>query len=133
MKEGTLTVEGTAGNDRITAALADGKPVVNTNGVEQRYLPWQVKRLIIRGGAGSDSILLSPGTPDAVLEGGPGNDSLVGGAGRDAIRGGDGKDDLRGGDGNDVLDGGAGADRSEVDTADLRQGIESLRVYLATA
>ena len=63
------------------------------------------------GGAGNDSIIISPKiTVPATLRGGPGRDRLRAGGGPDKIVGGSGNDQLLGEGGNDWLFGGAGED-----------------------
>ena len=134
LKDGVLTLTGTAGADRISIAPAGGRLVLTTNGTRQSFVPWQVRRVIVNAGDGNDAVTLAPGVPDAILDGGAGNDSLLGGAARDTLRGGEGKDDLRGGDGNDVLDGGARADRISggrgTDTVDYSARTVAVRVSL---
>ena len=80
-------VQGTAGNDRLTASR---------NG---SFLFGQAGHDNLIGGLGND-----------VLNGGAGNDTLNGGAGNDQLLGGDGDDRLLGASGNDLILGGAGQD-----------------------
>ncbi len=90
----TLTVEGGAGNDTITAeTLAAG-----------------VIGLTIDGGAGNDLIVGSFGN-DALI-GGDGNDTVIGGVGSDTAFLGNGNDTFiwNPGDGSDIVEGQAGTD-----------------------
>ncbi|MCA9138139.1 MAG: hypothetical protein KDB00_15315, partial [Planctomycetales bacterium] len=93
-------------------------------------------KIVARGGAGNDTIIVHDGVtveleidggtgddvinvlssdpataPRTTIMGGPGNDTIVTGAGIDTIDGGDGDDIIRSGAGNDIINGGAGADR----------------------
>jgi Ca2+-binding RTX toxin-like protein len=134
LQDGVLTVTGTAAADRISVAPGGGRLVLTTNGAQQSFVPWQIRRVIVYAGDGNDSVTLAKGVPDAVLDGGAGNDSLLGGAARDTLRGGEGKDDIRGGDGNDLLDGGLRADRISggkgTDTVDYSSRSVAVRVSL---
>jgi Ca2+-binding RTX toxin-like protein len=109
-----VTVEGTAGNDHVTVASANG--VVTMTG-----LPAQVTvshgelddEIVVNGGAGNDTIDaagVQSGNSHMTLDGGAGNDSITGGADGDLIFGGDGHDLLKGGSGADTIDGGSGDD-----------------------
>jgi Ca2+-binding RTX toxin-like protein len=108
-----VVVNGTAGNDTITASGEGGKvsvtglaaivDIVNANAAQDQ--------LAINGLAGDDAILGSGLTADAIqfqADGGDGNDVLIGGGGADKLFGGAGDDVLNGGPGQDVLDGGPG-------------------------
>lgn len=63
--------------------------------------------VILRGGAGNDTLLAGEG--DDLLTGNAGNDLLVGSAGADRLFGGNDADVLKGGDGDDLLHGQAGS------------------------
>ncbi len=88
----SLTVDGQAGNDWLTAAGAALGQV----------------RLTLQGGYGNDTLDGSQGTD--TLDGGGGNDSLTGGDASESLLGGDGQDTLSGQGGDDTADGGAGND-----------------------
>ncbi len=100
-----IVVNGLGGADRITL-----------NGMNRSY----AGSIVIDGGAGNDSLIVSSGITQGVqllggdgsdtLNGGSGNDTLDGGGGRDDLRGNVGNDLIRGGDDNDTLNGGAGDD-----------------------
>lgn len=84
------TINGGAGNDRIT--------------VDYRY----GQRLTINGGEGNDYIF--SGNQNDTLNGDAGNDRLYGNGGNDTINGGEGNDLIVGGRGQDTLIGGGGND-----------------------
>ncbi len=131
---GTLTVTGTDGDDRIEFGRDwDGNLLIDGGAFNA------VERIVVRGLGGNDvidlrslagfSVLGGPVVISTTLDGGAGNDSILGGPGRDVIHGaagddtleglggddtlfgGGGNDSLRGGDANDYLNGGPGADR----------------------
>jgi len=108
-----VIVNGTAGNDVITASGRAGKvsvtglaatlDITNANAAQDQ--------LAIDGLAGDDVIDGSGLTADAIqfhADGGDGNDVITGGQGNDTLLGGAGDDVLNGGPGQDVLDGGSG-------------------------
>jgi Ca2+-binding RTX toxin-like protein len=111
----TVTINGTAGDDRIRVVNTGASVVVNG-------LPAQVTisgaepgndTLVIDGGAGNDTIDASAvvaGSMALTLNGGAGNDTIIGSAGNDALNGDDGNDTVVGGVGNDVAMLGAGDD-----------------------
>jgi Ca2+-binding RTX toxin-like protein len=138
---GLLTWTGTEGNDVANIYTENGQIVVHANGgVQGRFNPEAVKKVMARGlggddritllvngeiadlqgGAGNDVLTVGAGnTTGSWLYGGSGNDQLNGGAGRDllfgqlgddVLNGGAGNDEIRGEDGNDVLHGNAGND-----------------------
>jgi Ca2+-binding RTX toxin-like protein len=108
-----VVVNGTGGNDVITAAGSAGTatvkgltPAVAITGAEAANDTLEINAL-----AGDDVITASDLAADAIKlteDGGDGNDVLTGGAGDDVLLGGAGDDILNGGPGNDVLDGGPG-------------------------
>ena len=108
-----VIVEGTAGNDRITAAGRDGNAqvsglstIVTVSGAEPAN-----DTLTIDGLDGKDNISASALASSAgklAIDGGNGNDVLIGGAGDDVLSGSAGNDLLIGGPGQDSLDGGTG-------------------------
>ncbi len=85
------TVNGSAGNDTLTAGFADAQTdqIDGTDGLNDS----------INAGAGNDSV-----------DAGQGNDTVFGDTGTDSLFGNVGNDSLIGDAGNDTLDGGAGAD-----------------------
>lgn len=118
----TLTINGDAGADTITAAASTPGSL----------------RLVMNGGVGEDSIFggsgnetISGGEDDDVLSGGGGNDLISGDAGADMIGGEDGNDTISGGDGNDAITGGNGDDSvsagNDNDTVDGGAGDDTIR------
>jgi Ca2+-binding RTX toxin-like protein len=129
----TFYINGTPGNDSIriqAAATSTTKPqpkVQVSIGTRQfTFAPGNMRRFIVRGFAGDDTILVDQRLPAAfhprtiILRGGDGNDRITGGdrgerifgeAGDDTLVGLAGDDELQGGAGNDSLDGGVGKDR----------------------
>jgi Ca2+-binding RTX toxin-like protein len=103
-----VVVNGTNGNDAITAAGSAGNVTVSglaaTVGITHANAAQD--QLAIFGLAGNDSINGSGLTADAIkfsANGGDGNDVLTGGAGDDILNGGPGVDVLDGGPGTNVL------------------------------
>ena len=137
-----MLIDGTSGDDDISASLNGTKLRVMLNGIlaEERELAL-VSRLTINGLAGDDTITMASSVEvPALIYGGDGNDSITGGSGADTIYGnfgndviagglkrdsilaglgndtvtaGDGPDSIYGGDGTDLLRGGKGADYIE--------------------
>jgi Ca2+-binding RTX toxin-like protein len=122
----TVSVNGTAGDDRISVTTSGSSVVVNglpaqvtINGAEAAN-----DSLVVNGGAGNDSIdasRLHAGQVNLTLNGGDGDDRIIGSAGNDTVIGGRGSDTaLLGagtdtfiwnpGDGSDVVEGQAGND-----------------------
>jgi Ca2+-binding RTX toxin-like protein len=106
----TLTVNGGAGNDTITAeTLAPG--IIN---------------LVIDGGAGNDLIVGSFGN-DTLL-GGDGSDTVIGGPGNDVAFLGNGNDTFvwNPGDGSDIVEGEAGTDTLVFNGSNIGERIDIL-------
>jgi hypothetical protein len=127
LHNGTLTVEGTRGDDIISIAAQGSRLLMVVNGQKQTFVASRVKRIRIQGHDGNDAISVGHGIAGVNASGGAGNDTLVGGDGNDTLRGlsgadrldgGAGDDVLRGGKHNDVLVGGDGADRLHGDDGD---------------
>lgn len=109
--EGTLELEGSAGDDVISLGLGNNGVVeVRINGVTQTFNGDDVQRIVLRGGAGDDSIVLDADAPAAELYGGAGNDTLAGALNNDELYGENGADSLDGSGGNDRMEGGLGSD-----------------------
>src|SRR5207248_7702656 len=74
-----LKILGTPANDVIKISKSAGLLAVSRNGASPFYFTAsKVKRLIIDGGSGDDSIILSKSVPTAIINGGDGNDTLIG-------------------------------------------------------
>ena len=112
---GTVTVNGTSGNDVLLGGTAEGD-VIDAGGGDDRVRGIAADDAIfggsgrdrIFGEAGNDIILGEAGND--ILFGNDGDDLIYGGADNDRIIGGDGVDTLNGGTGNDGILGGAGND-----------------------
>ena len=132
---------------RVTRVPGTARPKdiqIQMNRIQPALFPGRLERFVLNGKAGNDVMLIDPDLPASfrprvvIIRGGAGNDSITGsdradrilgedgddtitaadgndfadgGAGNDNLIGGNGFDTLRGGDGNDVLTGNAGADR----------------------
>ncbi len=137
LAKGALTIHGTDADDIIAVAgdgrratrvsvTAGGAPVIT-----QPVFSPKLKKVIIGGGGGNDTITLAvgiqpeatprlPGMPrvrtikvkpvPGIVDGGDGDDIITGADGKDNLRGGNGNDLIAGVKGNDLLDGGAGSD-----------------------
>jgi Ca2+-binding RTX toxin-like protein len=144
----TITVTGTAGNDKIaltnkTAFGNNSNSHIAVQGIDTQIDATGSVTLIVNGLAGDDQISL-PALQNpaffralyatATVDGGAGNDTLIGadradvligGTGRDTLDGGPGNDQLRALDGEvDVLHGGLGTDTAQRDAADKADGVE---------
>jgi Ca2+-binding RTX toxin-like protein len=112
---GTLTVQGSPGNDLIQVSLSTG-PLYNTvnvieNGVTTgTFNSSFVGAIRMYGNAGNDTMAVGGGIGAVYMSGGDGNDRLYGGNGSDTLDGWNGDDYVSGGAGNDVLYGWYGND-----------------------
>ena len=111
----TVTIDGTAGADKISVSLISGD--VSVNGLSSQVTIDDAEaandRLVIRGFGGNDLInasTLPVSTLRVELNGGADNDTLLGGGNNDLLLGGSGNDSLGGGAGNDTVFGEAGND-----------------------
>ena len=114
LSDGVLTITGTSRNDFIEADLRDdGRLKVEVNNAEQSFTYSQIKRIVVHGLAGNDSIefnqrnLINIG---AEVRAGDGRDTVEGTDARDTIYGGAGNDRLDGRSGSDILYGESGHD-----------------------
>ncbi len=111
----TVVVNGSAGDDQITASSANGVVTVGGLAAEIRITGTEPAgdRLQINGLGGSDAIDatgLEPTRMRLFADGGDGDDVLLGGDGDDVLSGGDGADVIFAGSGDNVAFGGAGDD-----------------------
>ena len=142
LSAGVLTIDGTAQADTITVRQSGSKITVDGTTIRDRGASRSsidvssVRRIVVRGGRGDDTIYLAGVTPPAMIWGGlgndritagrgnstvygdPGNDTIYGGAGNDHLSGGDGDDVIFGGSGNDWITGDGGNDRLYGDSGD---------------
>ncbi len=103
---------GTSGNDIINLTVFDTQSLRLARALEDdRFASDAADRFEIQGGAGNDTITVSPNIINNVLlDGGDGRDTLSGGGGNDTLIGGNDNDVLNGGLGDDQIDGGLGVD-----------------------
>jgi hypothetical protein len=113
LSNGSLTINGTSGNDSIAVSLSGEIYTVNENGgTPETFSAASVQNISIFGGAGDDTIIVDSSVQLGVYaDGGAGNDSIIGGAGNNTLLGGPGNDTLIGRGGSDLLIGGAGDDQ----------------------
>lgn len=107
----TAVVSTGRGNDTVHIRVdpATGQPIVEVNGTVYRF-PANTA-IVVRTGAGDDTITVAPGTTVSLtLLGGFGNDIIRGGHGDERIFGHAGDDKIYAGDGNDRVYGGSGRD-----------------------
>src|SRR5687767_4488554 len=98
--DGTLRIDGTSKNDRIsvsTSANEVGVLAVKVNAAEQTFALAPVVRLRISGGRGNDSIVVRDLPFSTRIYGGPDNDSISGAMLENRIYGGSGNDTIGGG------------------------------------
>jgi Ca2+-binding RTX toxin-like protein len=136
----TVTVNGTAGDDRIT--IATSGPSVLVNGLAAQVTISGAEgandSLVINGLAGNDTIdasRLHAGQVNLTINGGDGDDTIIGSAGNDLVVGGRGTDvaSLGAGDdtfvwnpgeGSDRVDGGTGNDTLVFNGANVNENID---------
>jgi Ca2+-binding RTX toxin-like protein len=111
---GVVTVAATRPRNDITVGITElGELEVVENSTRQLFNPAAVRRVVITGGRGGDSIDANFSTPvpvridgrggDDIIRGGDRGDTLLGGAGNDTLNGAFGGDVLSGGDGTDTV------------------------------
>lgn len=133
LDSGTLYVYGTAAADSITFSTSGDTLTAYRNGVPNRVALSGLKKVVVYGSDGNDTLdargcrlpvsldggagadKLFGGPADAVLSGGAGNDVLRGGAGNDTLIAGSGHDTLYGGDGDDLIKSKPGLPRDLID------------------
>src|SRR5262247_581866 len=136
----SVTVNGTAGDDRITVASSGASVVVNGLAAKVTIAGAEGANdsLTIDGLAGNDSInasALNPGQINLTINGGAGNDTITGSAGNDVVIGGTGNDvALLGagddtfiwnpGDASDKVEGQAGTDTLRFNGANIDESID---------
>lgn len=118
VEDGTLLIDGTGGNDRVSLSLSRGNLVAQIGGRTFFFAATGVLGVTMRLGDGNDSVRLGAGVPAAMLYGDAGNDTLYGSAFDDLLDGGDGNDRLYGRAGNDRIDGGTGTNSLSGEDAD---------------
>ena len=129
--QGTLSVSGTAGEDRILFSVDGDELVVTVDEVESRFPALLVAELQVSTFAGDDfvrnqtdiAMFAAAGSGNDYIVGGSGDDRILGNAGDDTLFGLDGNDTLIGSTGTDTLHGGNGDDALR---AEHRQFSQSL-------
>jgi Ca2+-binding RTX toxin-like protein len=137
----TVTVNGTAGDDRISVASSGSSVVVNGLAAQVTIKGTDAGSLdshVVNGGAGNDIInasALHAGLVNLTINGGDGNDTITGSAGNDTVIGGRGNDVANlgagndtfvwnPGDGSDTVEGGAGIDTLQFNGANISESID---------
>lgn len=117
LRDGTLYISGTAGNDtaRVTSNDSANTVQVDTTRADgltesKTFAKPDVRRIEFAGGAGNDTFTNDTAIP-ATAYGGAGDDVLTGGPAGDFLYGEAGDDRVDGRGGFDVVDGGADNDR----------------------
>ena len=110
LSNGTLSINGTAGNDVISLVRDNNNLKLTDNGQVRTFNRDQVRRINVTLGAGNDNFSANNAvTAPMTVSGGAGNDTIGGGGGDDVLRGEDGDDFLFGsGNGADTVSGGLG-------------------------
>jgi Ca2+-binding RTX toxin-like protein len=130
--QGTLVIEGCAGDDWINVESNKGAPATVTQKVNGDYILWEqdffgVKRIEFRGHEGANEFHNNTSLPSTAV-GGSGVDQFFGGGGADTFYGKGGNDVLYGYGGSDKLVGGTGDDwlyageASECNTTNVLKG-----------
>ncbi|HEX8521343.1 MAG TPA: hypothetical protein VF669_03740 [Tepidisphaeraceae bacterium] len=122
VSDGTISVTGSAGDDRIYISTEYFWGTAWLNGFGRSYFPGEINRFAADAGAGDDtfemevlgtvrSCVFSGGSGNDLIVGSSKSDTLTGNAGNDTINGGGGADLVRGNGGRDHLYGNGGDDR----------------------
>jgi Ca2+-binding RTX toxin-like protein len=137
---GTATVTGTDKVDKIE--FGSGKTLLTvvetTAGVTTttNLDIAKVKKIVVNGGAASDTIILGKTTIPAFIRGGRGSDVISGGFGADSLYGEGGDDYLNGSDGKDRIDGGSEGDEiyggAQLDIVDYSGRTNNVTVGIGT-
>jgi Ca2+-binding RTX toxin-like protein len=143
LKDGALTVQGTAGSDKITLRLQAGDPAIlqvdfNDGDAVFSFARANVTSIDVNAGAGDDVAGVDEGngaftdTIPTTIDGGSGDDNIIGGSGEETIKGGAGNDSVDAGRGNDTVVLGSGDDSfvwnpgEGSDTVDGRSGNDTM-------
>jgi Ca2+-binding RTX toxin-like protein len=134
-----ISVNGTAGADKIALSLKNGAVVIDGLSAQTAVTHFDSTDTIsIRGLAGDDVIdasKIGAGGPKIVLDGGDGNDVITGSAGGDVVTGGRGNDTAflgagddtfiwNPGDGSDTVEGQAGSDKLVFNGSNANENID---------
>jgi predicted lipoprotein with Yx(FWY)xxD motif/Ca2+-binding RTX toxin-like protein len=136
LRQGVLTVVGTAASDKITLRLESGDPAALQVDVGDDGSPnftfkrERIAQIVVDGGAGDDIIRIDESNGvftdslPTTIDGGPGNDTIAGGSGAEMLIGGDGNDVIDGNKGNDTALLGSGDDTFVWDPGDGSDVVE---------
>ena len=123
VKHRTLTITGTAGNDKLALRLRAGDPrrlqvdVGDDGRADFTVERHRVERIVVNAGDGNDQVRIDESngafttTTPTQINGEAGDDTLLGGSGAEEVNG---------GDGNDLVDGNGGGDRITLGSGDDR-------------
>lgn len=111
LNAGTLTIEGTDGNDIISIIARNSTLTVRAGADRMVFLANEVDEVTVNALGGNDRVTLGRLNVSAAVDGGAGDDRISGGRANDILAGGDGDDRISGSDGDDELLGDAGSDR----------------------
>lgn len=116
LTDGELLITGTAGDDRISVSVVQGRLRVSGKlageAVQEAFATREVQKIVAELGEGNDWLLVQANVKAALrADLGGGNDVAFAGFGPAVLVGGEGNDSLHGGRQRDVLIGGAGSDR----------------------
>ena len=120
---GTVTVQGTEGNDDLSLLSVTRGLIINGLGGNDTLVGGEGVDSIA-GGTGADR--LDGALGDDALTGDAGNDVLLGNDGNDTLSGGADADTLTGGSGDDQLSGGAGSDVFVFSTSLANNGVDTV-------
>jgi Ca2+-binding RTX toxin-like protein len=136
LKQGTLSIEGTADGEKIALRLAQGDPAVlqvdvgDDGSADFSFERAAIRQIEVDAGGGDDVVRIDEAngvftdTIATTLAGGDGNDTLSGGSGNETLIGGDGNDSIDGNKGADVAQLGSGDDTFVWDPGDGSDVVE---------
>jgi predicted lipoprotein with Yx(FWY)xxD motif len=136
LRQGVLTIVGTAASDKIALRLKAGDPSIlqvdvgDDGSADFSFKRSKIARIAIAAVAGDDLVRIDEtngvftNTIPTRISGGAGNDMLSGGSGAETLIGGDGNDSIDGNGGNDLALLGAGDDTFVWDPGDGSDTIE---------
>jgi hypothetical protein len=101
LSSGTMTLNGTSGNDTLAVTDSLGVVTASLGGVTSVFSSAAITGIAVNGGDGNDIISYTGNTIPSTLSGGNGNDSIVGSNAADVLIGGAGNDTTIGNGGND--------------------------------
>jgi Ca2+-binding RTX toxin-like protein len=108
--KGTLLIRGSNAGDPIDLKIRKGRLVARVGDVVQTFKASKVKRIVVYGYGGNDTITVGSKIRGIFADGGADKDTILGGDGDDTLFGNTGADHIEGGAGNDNIAAGAGND-----------------------